>query len=87
MNEYDIPTNQQGYYTKRCVMNIWHMYIGNIYQNHFLLVYIYIYTYLVPANTPPFPLPNVEAATDNEMMTTPALPIVLKPKGYDVNTK
>ena len=47
----------------------------------------YICTYLVPANTPPFPLPNVEAATDNEMMTTPALPIVLKPKGYNVNTK
>ena len=39
------------------------------------------------ANKLPLPLPNVEAATDNEIITTPALPIVLKPKGYNMHTK
>ena len=46
-----------------------------------------IRTYLVPANKLPLPLPSVEAATDNEITTTPALPIVLKPNGYNIYTK
>ena len=40
-----------------------------------------IHTHLVPPNKFPLPLPNVETATDNEIIITPALPIVLKPKG------
>ena len=47
---------------------------------------MFILTYLVPAKKFPLPLPNVETATDNEMITTPALPIVLKPKGYSMHT-
>jgi len=38
--------------------------------------------YLVPANVAPLPLPNVDAATDSEMMITPALPSVFEPNGY-----
>jgi len=38
--------------------------------------------YLVPTKKLPLPLPSVETATDNEIMITPALPIVLEPKGY-----
>lgn len=49
-------------------------------------LFMFILTYLVPAKKFPLPLPNVETATDNEMITTPALPIVLKPKGYSMHT-
>ena len=62
---------------------------ANIPIQKLLLVWIlfmFILTYLVPAKKFPLPLPNVETATDNEMITTPALPIVLKPKGYSMHT-
>ena len=94
MGGFDIATNQLGYYTKRCNKSMIYTYWKHLSKLLCVTKYTYICTYkayicayLVPANTPPFPLPSVEAATDNEIMTTPALPIVLKPKGYNANTK